>query len=504
MSDKEKQPSKLQKMGYEWIRVSQMYDKTQPLNSNYGKNCNHKGYEGLWCKLIKAVTSYAMTNDTVAVIHGPTNCAWAVRNFCSTNYSLYYGNAFLHMPSTNLNNSSIVNGAEKELINTLIEVDKKYKPQHIAVFDTCSTSLIGDNIQNCINKAQQSCSAKINFIEGAGYTSPPLGQSIQETSEKYIEMMEAPEAIKPRTVNILGQYKESHCRKKKKKRGKYPDDAQELIRYIEALGLEIHRVLISGDHDYIKTAPKASVNVISCPTWGLPLAKKMNENFNTPYLQHSVPTGIESTCRWIRDLAYFTETINEAEALIEKELSDIMPVFEKTKNIVKGKTALIECGRNSMTAFARPLALARFLQELGMKPYLFGLHPFELKAKGIDLQYFLWDGFNPLILNGAYHYQQPVNITNVTEDLNLKEDEYIYFSQDVFPLAKSGEFDPSSNAKVETSVHLRRVFNSPGRGVGFRGAKSLCESILDSVLMSQRKSKPTLYGRVHGKFYDEW
>lgn len=495
--------TKLKKNGFKWVRVSEMYNETPVLTSNHGKNIFCKGYEGLWCKLIKAVTSYAMTNDTVALIHGPVNCVWAVRNFCSTNYSLYYGNTFLNMPSTAIDNNIVVNGGEKELIKAIIEVDKIYKPKHIAVFDTCATSLIGDNIQNCINQAQAECKAKITYIEGAGYTSPPLGQSIEDTSVKYVEMMDYPEKKQDLSVNILGQYKESFCGKKKKKRGKYPDDAQELVRCIESIGLNVHRVLISGDIDYIKTAPEAQVNVISCPTWGLPLAKKMQEKFNIPYLKHSVPTGIESTCRWIRDLAYFTGKTEEAEKFIKKELDELMPLFEKTKKFVEGKTALIECGRNSMTAFARPLALARFLQELGMKPYLFGLHPFELKAKGIDLQYFLWDNFNPYILSGAYHYQMPINISHVIEDLELKKDDFIYFSQDVFPMAKSGEFDPSNSARVEASVHLRRVFNAPGRGVGFKGAEALCKSIIDSVLMSKRITKSTLYGRVHGKFYDE-
>ncbi len=58
---------------------------------------------------------------------------------------------------------------------------------------------------------------------------------------------------------------------------------------IEAIGLKIHRILISGNHDYIKSAPQAAVNVISCPTWGIPLAKAMQEKFNTPYLKKQYP-----------------------------------------------------------------------------------------------------------------------------------------------------------------------------------------------------------------------
>ncbi|MCK7489138.1 MAG: hypothetical protein MZU79_02000 [Anaerotruncus sp.] len=102
-------------------------------------------------------------------------------------------------------------------------------------------------------------------------------------------------------------------RKKASKKGKYPDDAAELIRYIEKLGLNIHRVLISGNHEYIKTAPQASVNIISCPTWGLPLAKKMLEKFNTPYVNQAIPIGIEATANWINELAKATGKIEEAK-----------------------------------------------------------------------------------------------------------------------------------------------------------------------------------------------
>ena len=169
---------------------------------------------------------------------------------------------------------------------------------------------------------------------------------------------------------------------------------------------------------------------------------------------------------------------------------------------LKGKTALIECGRNSMTAFARPMALAKALEELGMKPRLFGLHPLELKAKAVDVEYFVNNGFDFMILDGNYPYQQPVNIGHIIEDLELEKGEYIYFTQDVFPAARGGVFDPANVPRVETGVHLRRIINAPGRGIGFRGAKALYESIIESVMFAQRDSKPTLYGRIHGDFYE--
>lgn len=485
---------------YKWVRVSKFFNEISEIKYNCNTKNAFPGYTGLWCKLIMAVTSYAMTNNSVAVIHGPQNCVWAIRNFKSTNYSLYYGNPFLHMPCTNIDQNDVISGGTEKLINTLIKVDQDYKPESICVFDTCSMALIGDDIPTAINKAQELCSAKINYIPSAGMTAPYLGKAIEETSEKYTDMMEKPDKIIPDTVNILGQYKESFC--KKRKRGKYKDDAYELTKYIKALNLNLHRVMICGNPEMIKTATQASINVISCPTWGVPLAKKMKKLFGTPYLKHSLPTGIEATSRWIRELAFFTNRQQEAEKLIQSEIDELLPLFEKTKSLVKGKAALIECGRNSQTAFARPMALARMLQELGMKPYLFGLHPLELKAKKVDIDYFLWDGFDPMILDSNYPYQQPANINEIIESLHLKDNQYIYFTEDVFPLAKAGSFDPSNTPRVESGVHLRRVIDSSGRGIGFSGAKSLYKNIIEALTASKRGSKPTLYGRVHGKFYE--
>ncbi|HBG48533.1 MAG TPA: hypothetical protein DDW90_03310 [Cyanobacteria bacterium UBA9971] len=507
---------KLLKAGYKWIKVSEMVDETPPVTASCEINKRFPGYGGLWCKLIMAVTSYAMTKNSVAVIHGPNNCAWAVRNFCSTNYSLYYGNSFLHMPTTDIDQNSVIYGGGEALIKTLKEVDKDYKPEHICVFDTCSTALIADDIQTAINIAQSKCITKIDYIPSAGFTSIPLGKSIEEITVKYADMMDSPSEISENTVNILGQYKEQQdsspvkCQGKRdgsgggcgKGRGKYPDDASELTRIIEALGLKVHRILISGNSDYIKSAPQAAVNVISCPTWGIPLAKMMKEKFNTPYLKHCIPIGIEATSKWIRELADFTGKHQEAEDFIKQEVSELQEIFEKTKNLVKGKAALIECGRNSQTAFARPMALARALRELGMMPYLFGLHPVELKAKESDVGYFLWDGFNPQILTGNYPYQQPVDITEVVKSLDLEEGQYVYFTQDVFPMAKAGVFDAENIPRVETGVHLRRVINAPGRGVGFRGAKALYQNIIEVLKFSSGNKKATLYGRVHGEFYE--
>jgi len=64
----ETKQSKLAKAGYRWVKVSELYNETPPLGSNCDIKDKFPGYEGLWCKLIMSVTSYAMINNAVAVI----------------------------------------------------------------------------------------------------------------------------------------------------------------------------------------------------------------------------------------------------------------------------------------------------------------------------------------------------------------------------------------------------------------------------------------------------
>ncbi|MCK7489139.1 MAG: nitrogenase component 1 [Anaerotruncus sp.] len=81
------------------------------------------------------------------------------------------------MPCSNIDENAVVAGGAEALIKTLIEVDNDYKPEHICVFDTCSTALIADDIETAIQTAKSSCNAKINYIPAAGFNAPYLGKA---------------------------------------------------------------------------------------------------------------------------------------------------------------------------------------------------------------------------------------------------------------------------------------------------------------------------------------
>jgi nitrogenase molybdenum-iron protein alpha/beta subunit len=493
----------LLKQGYEWKKLSELYHLTPDPGTTQASEM-FPGFEGLWCKLIMSVTAFATTENSVALIYGPLNCNWAIRNFKTTDYALYYGNAFIHMPTVNMDQNIIVMGGIDKLIEGIKEVDKHYKPEIIGIFDSCAPALMAEDINTVVNKVQPHCNATLKYFPSAGLAAPWLGKSIEEIASEYVNMMQPTNKI-PDTVNIVGQYKEKFCIKRAQKNchfHDYLDEGTELKQYIEALGLKLHRVLISGGHKYITTASEASINMISCPTWGYPIAEKMFERFITPYGRHSIPMGLESTNKWVRELGTLTKQQKKAETFILSQVDIIKPLMDKVKYHTKGRVALIECGRNTQTSFARAMALGRMCQELEMMPYFFNAHPLEIKAKKHDVDYFLYDNFNPDILFGAYPYQKPVSVISILKNLNLSENDFIYFTEDVFPFAKAESFDLSNAPKVETGVHLRRIKGAASRGMGYSGTISILNQINEALKTASRKNRPTLYSRLSGKFYE--
>lgn len=488
---------------YTWKNLSDLYKITPEPESKQASKM-FPGFEGLWCKLIMAVTAFATTENSVALIYGPLNCNWAIRNFKTTDYAIFYGNAFLHMPTVDMDQNIVVMGGLDKLIEGIKQVDRHYTPDIIGIFDSCAPALIGEDIEIAIQKAQPDCKALLKYFPSAGLVAPWLGKSIEETSLEYVSMMEALPK-KADTVNIVGQYKEKFCIKAHQKKCKfhdYLDEATELTKYIEALGLKLHRVLISGGPKYIRTATEATVNMISCPTWGYPIAEQMLDKFFVPFGRHAIPMGFASTRKWIMQLAGLTGRHQIAKEFVEQNYRQIQPLQETVVSKVKGRVALIECGRNTQSSFARAMALGRMLTELGMKPYFFNAHPLEIKAKRSDVNYFLYDNFDPDFLFGPYPYQKPISVIDVVENLNLDTDDFIYFTEDVFPFAKAGELDLSNVPKVETGVHLRRIRGAASRGMGFSGTISILEQISNALKTASRKSKPTLYARLTGDFYE--
>ncbi len=493
---------------YEWKDISEVVKETPPMNAEQAIDDLFPGSWGAWCRWQWSITLTGHIDNCVVVLHGPLGCNTSGRVFHGLHFEEHFGLPFLNIACTDMSNNQVVLGGEDELEETIKQVDRDYNPPLIVVHSNCCAGLNMDDISGIVKRVQDNVKAKVIYIPTEGFSCTWPGDMMERNMPLYVEqIMEKPDKIDKRGVNIVGLYKDLFCGSgmpsNKIWKRNYPSNADELGRTIEALGLRVHRALLGGDYEYIRTAPEAAVNVIDCPGWGYPLAEKMKELFGTPYLPHGKPIGVECTIRWINDLANFMGVKNEADRFINREYSEIKEIWEKAKSLAKGKVALINGVRSVLVSVTRPLAQARFAQELGMTPYLFNLIPVAAKSKEYVVEYFVKDGTNPKLLAGPYPYQKPVNIFDVIKDLGISSEDVVYFHQDVF---REGILDPSMTAVVDNvGQPFRRAKDCP-RDVGFRGTLGMARDVITAIQAAKRRNRvfvrPTLYGRLSGKNFD--
>lgn len=485
---------------YQWKPLEQIYRETPEVSNNQAIREQYVGFAGIWCKFLMAFNhTQTLGDDVVRLVHAPLNCNACARSFKTQLFS-NWGQPFPHAPSTGMNRDHVIFGGADRLYDSILAVDKDYRPRLIMVLTGCAPGLTADDVARVAARAQGKVEAKVVYVSSEGYEGVYLGKAIEEVSEQFVKLMDPPERVDPEAVNIIGHDKEVFLHEHQQggcgNRFRFPTDGSELARYVEGLGLKVHRVLMSGNYDYIRTAPGAAVNTIDCGTWGYPLAMAMQRSFGTPYLRHELPLGVEAPSRWIRDLATFAKREEKGEALIAEEYAAIQETWERCRELVQGRVVIME-GQT----FNRSTSIGRMCKELGLKVYHV-CHPMDLKAKHFDAEYYIWYGYNELYLDGPFEWQKKISPKSIMDSLGLSGDQVIYFYTDVYPECKSGSFDPSDTPRVDTSVHLRRVRNAPGRGVGFRGAKGIAEEIIESIMASKRKTSSTLYGRLMGKAFN--
>ncbi len=487
--------TKLKSQGYRWLPLQEAWESLPEIDTaEFNELC--PGYEGVWCRYLWTTTYFQQFfKDVVIVTHGPLSCVAAVKNFKQTHYSLHSALPFAHSPCTNMDENAVIMGGTEILADTLKRVDRDYRPSLIIIVDTCASNMINDDVDAVIAEIGPEVKAKIVYTPSPGFAGIQCGKAVEAMGPLVVSLMDPPKEIDPEGVNVLGFYYDTRFTEFEGR--KHGGCTEAYTHLIEGLGLKVHRIMNAGEHDYLRTATEARVNAIHTAMWGYPVARAMEEQFGTPWLKRQLPMGLNGTRSWVMELAQFMDREEEGERFVRAEEEKLASLFEETKRWVEGKVLLVECSRNSQAKYAEMLAYAHLCQEMGMKPYVYCLHPVEFKSQNDDIIAFAEvEGFDPPVLIGPYPYHQPVNVEDVMADLGIDRDQCLYIYDDVFPYAKSGSFDPSSVPRYTASSQMKRVKGSSFLGVGYAGTAATDRGLIESVKAASRKSSPTFYGRV--------
>jgi nitrogenase molybdenum-iron protein alpha chain len=313
-------------------RIPVCYTETKPGDFTE-RGCSFLGCRVVICGQIKNV---------IHIVHSPIGCAYYSWDYRADSKGYCF--------TTDLQEMDIVFGGEKKLLDAIVMAVREFDPDAVFVYETCSTGLIGDDIQSVAEKASEITGKPVIAFECAGFRgiSQNYGHKIANIELfKLIARSEDAEPI-PNGVNVIGDFNSK--------------DAEAIEGMLKRLGIEvICTFTANATIDRIKAMRRARLNLVQCSRSSIFLAELMKERFGIPFIEVNF-FGIQNCCESLRRIAEFFDThASIIERAIEKNLRRVLPKVEHYREKLRGKKVFICHGAQRSLYWIKPF------EELGME-----------------------------------------------------------------------------------------------------------------------------------------
>lgn len=325
--------------------------------------------------------------DALHLIHGPIGCAaytWDIRGSLSSGPEL-------HRLSycTDLQETDVIFGGEDKLKKSLSELILLNSPKAAFVYTTCIVGVIGDDVERICREIEKDFNIPVIPVQAPGFQgSKKDGYKVAcESLYKLVGTLDRD--VPAKSINILGDFN-------------LAGELWLLLEYYKKMGVHVNAT-ITGDGriDDIRSAHKASLNVVQCSGSMNYLAKMMKDEYGIPSMRVSY-FGLEDMSDALYDVAKFfkdEEMLEKAKQLVRDEFSKIMPDLKWYKEKLNGKKAAIYVGG----AF-KAISLVKALRLIGVKTVIVGSQTgtsedYELIKKICEEGTIIVDDSNPVELS---------------------------------------------------------------------------------------------------------
>jgi light-independent protochlorophyllide reductase subunit B len=209
----------------------------------------------------------------------------------------------------------LARGSQEKVVDNITRKDKEESPDLIVLTPTCTSSILQEDLQNFVDRAQMEAKGdvlladvnhyRVNELQAADRT---LQQIVQFYIEKARKKGDLPQGKteKP-SVNILGistlGFHNQH-------------DCTELKRLMADLGIAVNEVIPEGASVHnLKNLPRAWFNLVPYRELGLMTATYLEAEFGTPFVDVT-PMGVVETARCIRKIQ---QIVNQQGAPVDYE-----------------------------------------------------------------------------------------------------------------------------------------------------------------------------------------
>lgn len=295
--------------------------------------------------------------DAAHLVHGPIGCSsytWDIRGSLSSGSDLYRFSF-----STDLKEQDVIFGGERKLALAIDELVIKYNPKLIFVYSTCIVGVIGDDLQAVCKSASRRHGIEVIPVESSGFSGNKTAgyRAACDALFTLIKPEDNHRIVKDGSINYLGDFN-------------LAGEVWIIKNYLEQCGIKMN-VAFTGDSSCrdLKSAVRASLNIVQCAGSMLYLAQKMEESYGIPYINVSF-LGIEDTSESLRKIAKTFknfEMIRRSEELIKNETALILPVIKSYREKLAGKRAAVYVGGGF-----KAISLIKQFKEIGIEVVMIG------------------------------------------------------------------------------------------------------------------------------------
>lgn len=391
------------------------------------------------CKLFGAIRVVLGIRGSVVLIHGPRGCAYHIR------YLLGVRGPFSGVIlTTQMNERDVIFGAGEKLQNAILQVDREYFPELIAVLTSCASSIIGEDVNSVIRSVKDNVKAKVIFIPAGGFEGDHIDGYKEALNVIIKELVSGPERKLKDSVNLVGLYR-------------FGPDVEDLIHLLSKLKVSVNGILtVNSSLDNLRRLSEASLNVIMCEASGFEAAHLMEKLYNIPFIYSTLPIGIAPTERFLLKVLEGLDKEPKLPEPIEKEKRLAVKEIEKIAEHLKGLKVAIISGST------RIAPLTEFVWELGMEPAVVSIDRLgEVTLELLDM-IVKEHSLSPRVLKEP-DYQEVLD--------TLREEGV--------DLILGGLYERSLS--YELNVPLYDVMHSEEQTMGFKNAVILAQSILSKI-----------------------
>jgi len=418
--------------------------------------------------MCKFFTSFYVINGirhVVPLVHGPTGCPLWVSDFVRTRECCEFRGVPLEpIACTSLDESNIIYGGEGKLLEAVKEAGKRYHPDLIVILSCCCSGIIGDDVESVAREAEKSVNCRVLALRSEGFGGD-FRSGYEDAFKVIMDLMEPPKRKRKGTINIIGARWGPTLTE-------FNQDLDEITRLLDEVGIKVNAIIAGGcTVEEIRRAREVELNASWCYDWGQKLGDLIEERFGIPYSRTGLPYGLKATEEWLLGVAQPLGMEKQALEVIKRETEEVLPDLAYLREVLGGKTALIE-----VTEFPGPiraLSLARMAEEFNAHPVVLNIHPYTIKERMPSIKFLIETGVNPevILTKGLFR----LGSFRSTRETEVELEAIVQSFDDLIFFGNSARFPPCP------VVNLTLMNPSYHPHYGFRGIRNIAALVQHAI-----------------------